>query len=231
MRRISAILILSAMLISAVAPFMGAKDNTIKTDVAAQTETTNQLENQAVDLRIQNAIKSIEEKTTELKNEQANSELEEDEKCSTILNYNDFNVPSNSGFKSFMSYKTITSKSSKQYILQSRYAYTGNYGIRQVNGRYCIAIGTFSNATIGTYVDLILENNSVIPCIIGDFKAETHTDSSNIITTHNGCVSEFIVDKSVLNRTAKQMGDISYCEQNWRSPVVTIRIYEENVFN
>ena len=145
--------------------------------------------------------------------------------------YQEYTIPSNSGFKSYMSYLAITSKSSPQYKLQNQFAYTGQYGIRQVDGRFCVAIGTFSNATVGTYVDLILENGIVIPCIVGDFKANVHTDSSNIITVHNGCVSEFLVDTSSLHTTAKKMGNISYCESGWNSPVKSIRVYDKNVFN
>lgn len=123
-------------------------------------------------------------------------------------------IPQNSGFKSYMSYQAISTTSSPQYVLQTQYAYTGEYGIRQVDGRFCIAIGTFSNAKVGTYVDLVLQNGTVIPCVVGDFKADIHTDSSNMVTLHNGCVSEFIVDKNSLHEIAKKMGDISYCRKD-----------------
>lgn len=144
--------------------------------------------------------------------------------------YTEYQVPSNRGFKSYMSYKAITSKSSPQYKLQS-IAYTGEFGIRQVDGRFCVAIGTFSAATVGTYIDLILENGTVIPCIVGDFKADIHTDSTNKVTSHNGCVSEFLIDKTALYSTAKKIGDISYCKEEWKSPVKIIKVYEKNVFD
>lgn len=133
-------------------------------------------------------------------------------------------VPSNNSFKSFMSYKAITSKSSQQYRLQKS-AYTGEYGIRMINGRFCIALGTGFNISVGTYVDLILENNTVIPCIVGDIKDPKHTKSDNITTITNGCVSEFIVDIKKLDPLAKRMGDISYCNNMWKSSVSKIRIY------
>lgn len=145
--------------------------------------------------------------------------------------YQEYQVPSNRGFKSYMSYKAITSKSSSQYELQNLYVYTGEFGIRQVDGRFCVAIGTFSNAKVGTYIDLILENETVIPCIVADFKDETHTDSTNMLTLHNGCVSEFLVDEESLYSTVKQMGDVSYCKEEWRSPVKIIKVYEKNIFD
>ena len=143
-------------------------------------------------------------------------------------NYIDYSAPVTSGFKSYMPYTAITSYSSPQYKLQQK-AYTGTYGIRQVNGRYCVAIGTGFSSKVGTYFDLILSNGTVIPCIIADVKANQHTDSQNMITVANGCLTEFIVDFGALNSKAKQMGDISYCNDNWKSRVQTVRIYKENI--
>ena len=145
------------------------------------------------------------------------------------LNYRDYTVPITSGFKSYMPYTAITSKSSPQYKLQ-QIAYTGTYGIRQYDNRYCVAIGTAFNADVGTYFDLILANGTVIPCIVADIKADRHTDSNNMVTIANGCLTEFIVDSSTLNRNAKRMGDISYCNEDWDSRVEKIRVYDKNVF-
>ena len=145
------------------------------------------------------------------------------------LDYIEYIAPITSGFKSYMPYTAITSKSSPQYKLQ-QIAYTGTYGIRQYDNRYCVAIGTAFNADVGTYFDLILANGTVIPCIVADIKADRHTDSNNMITIANGCLTEFIVDSSTLNRNAKRMGDISYCNEDWDSRVEKIRVYDKNVF-
>lgn len=162
---------------------------------------------------------------------------EELEKSIGYMNvYEEYVVPINNNFKSYMPYTSITSVTSSQHKLQNQYAYTGDYGIRQVNGRFCIAIGTFSNARVGTYVDLILENEIIIPCIVGDFKANVHTDSSNMVTGHNGCVSEFIVEKERLpyvirNNDNTGTGNMSHCKEEWNSPVEIIKVYEKNVFD
>lgn len=150
--------------------------------------------------------------------------------------YQEYQVSPNRGFKSYMPYTAITSQSSPQYILQNQYAYTGEFGIRKVEDRFCIAIGQLSNARVGTYVDLILENEIVIPCIVGDFKANVHTDSSNMVTGHNGCVSEFIVEKEKLpyvvrNNDNTGTGNMSHCKEEWNSPVKTIKVYEKNIFD
>lgn len=141
--------------------------------------------------------------------------------------YTDYTVPSTTGFKSYMSYKCITAVSSPQYKLQVSEAYTGKYGIRQVNGRYCVAIGSHFTSKIGTWFDLILENGTVIPCILADQKADKDTDGSNIVTQHNGCMSEFVVDDESLVSSAKQQGNVSYCNTEWNSPVAYVRVYEK----
>lgn len=144
--------------------------------------------------------------------------------------YIEYSVPNNDGFKSYMGYKTITSKTSKQYDIQQNYAYTGFYGIRQVNGRYCIALGSYCNASLGQYVDLILANGEIIPCIMAEAKSDAHTDNNNLFTISNNCCSEFIVDTSSLHEDAKQKGNISYCCEEWNSPVTIIKVYDENIY-
>lgn len=143
--------------------------------------------------------------------------------------YEIYDIPEYSGYKSFMGYSKITDVSSLQWLLQDEYAYTGDYGIRMVNGRYCVAIGFAFDPKIGQYFDLILENGTVIPCIISDEKATYDTDEDNIFTSDNGCCTEFVVDTDLLHDRASLMGDISYCDENWMSPVTKIKIYDKNV--
>ena len=88
------------------------------------------------------------------------------------LDYIEYIAPITSGFKSYMPYtksngESIFNKNSNQYKLQQQ-CHTGLYGIRVKDGRYCVAIGTAFNADVGTYFDLILANDTVIPCIVAD---------------------------------------------------------------
>lgn len=149
------------------------------------------------------------------------------EKCK----YQTYSVPDNNGFKSYMPYQAITAINSPQHYLQHNFAYTGNYGIRQIDGRYCVAIGSHFTSKIGQYFDLVLKNGTIIPCVLADQKADEDTDSDNIMTEHNGCVSEFIVNVGSLNKYAKRDGNISSCTDDWNSPVVEIRVYQENILN
>lgn len=135
------------------------------------------------------------------------------------------------GFKSYMSYRKITNKKSRQYILQHTEAYTGTYGIRQVNGRYCVAVGTSVHADIGQYVDIVLDNGTIIPIIVGDIKDDRDTYSDNIVTSANGCCTEFIIDEYELDSKAKRSGDISSCNDSWNTKVQCFKVYDTNIFN
>lgn len=141
--------------------------------------------------------------------------------------YIEYTVPNYSGYKSWMPYTAITSTSSPQYKLQHQYAYTGNYGIRMVDGRYCVAIGSYFHSSIGQYFDLVLANGTIIKCIKGDEKANQDTDSANIFST-NGCCSEFLIDRGSLASSIRLSGDTSSACGKWKSKVVKIRVYKKN---
>lgn len=217
-RRLIAMTILLLSAASCVAPF-GANE-TIKTDVAAQKEfsTKTQVAN------IQPCYIMYETETINIVTQEISPTIDE-------IAYETHQLPETTGFKSYMSYKAITNKKSKQYKLQHEYAYTGNHGIRMYDDRYCIAVGTAYDADVGVYVDLVLENDTVIPCIIADIKADQHTDATNRITKANGCVSEFVVDTKVMHKLAKKLGDISAVDEDWDSPVKEILVYDKNVFD
>lgn len=168
--------------------------------------------------------------TTDTINEQSEMKFETSSETEET-NFEVYKIPNTTGFKSYMDFRTITDKTSNQYKIQSTYAYTGNYGIRMVNDRYCIALGTYYGAEVGQYVDLVLENDVIIHCVLAEIKADEHTDSNNIITLHNGCATEFVVDSDMLVRNVKIIGDISYSDSNWNSPVTEVIVHNENVFN
>ena len=143
--------------------------------------------------------------------------------------YKTYNVKKYSGFKSWMPYN-LFGKSTNQYKLQ-QLAVTGEYGIRYVDEYACIAVGTFANTKIGQRIDLVLENGTIIKCVMADEKSDKHTDSNNMFTINSDCCSEFIIDKSALDINAKRRGDMSYCNEKWNSPVVQFYVYDENVLN
>ena len=153
-----------------------------------------------------------------------------DEECNFVM----YDIPKYKGFKSWMSYKAITDTSSKQYKLQ-QIASTGYAGIRTVNNRYCVAIGTAFNTSIGTYIDLVLEDGFVIPCVVADIKNPKHTDSSNVFTVTGKtketiCCTEFVIDLEKLNVNAMESGNISDCNELWTECVRAIVVYDKSVW-
>lgn len=190
-----------------------------KTNNINNTETTIEETDTSkeVEESIEETIESIEEETTEqIETMSVVQEIEPE----YISKY----VPSNNSFKSYMSYKAITMKSSPQYKLQQT-AYTDMYGLRMVNGRYCIALGTYYTSTIGAKVDVVMANGSILKCIVGDIKANKDTDSQNI-KAQDGSVVEFIIDSSALHPMARRMGNISYAAEKFSGEITEIRVYQ-----
>lgn len=133
--------------------------------------------------------------------------------------------------KSFEDYRKITLTTSKQYRIQQRYAYTDEEtGIRVVDGKYCIGLGSYFTHNIGQYVDLVLANGEVIPCVIGDAKNNLHTNENNSIGL-DGSVAEFIVDKDYLDRHVKSSGNISNVKPEWNSEVIGVRLYDKSLLH
>lgn len=132
-------------------------------------------------------------------------------------------------FKSYMDYRTITDSTSKQYELQSR-SRTGKHGIRTIDGRYAIAIGTGWRIDVGTKVVVELDNGKLLECIVADIKDDAHTDSINktreTYTSDGKLIRnavEFVVCEQSLSDIAKLMGDISYADEAFEGEVVDVR--------
>lgn len=131
-------------------------------------------------------------------------------------------VPKN-GIKCYMSYRAITAKGSPQYKLQHTKAYTDpKTGVRMVDGRYCIAMGSSAATKIGTKIDLIFASGKVVHAILGDQKAGAaggwiHPDGSAV---------EFLVDMGTLPRYARRMGDLSVLKK-FKGRITKIRVYKK----
>ena len=135
-------------------------------------------------------------------------------------------INGHNGMKTFMSYTTITDKTSNQYALQQM-AYTDEMGFRKINSRYCVAIGTAFEVPVGQIFNVELENGEIIPCIVGDIKDDKDTDSSNVFTSQ-GCCLEFIVDIPQLDGIIKTLGDCSSKCDEWNSSCFQYVIYDIN---
>lgn len=139
-----------------------------------------------------------------------------------------YSMPSNSGFKAWMDYRTITNRNSMQYKLQQD-AETDANGLRVYNGRYMVAVGSYFHAPVGTYLDVELADGTMLNCVVGDAKQDRHTDAQNLQTA-NGNIVEFIVDINTLPSSVKSSGNVS-CLTGFDGEVarVTVHTGQEDV--
>lgn len=112
-----------------------------------------------------------------------------------------------------MDYRTITDTSSAQYQLQED-AWTDDNGFRRAaDGSYLIALGTYyTSEECGKRFSIVLEDGLVLDCLVGDIKADCHTDETNRFREVNeelGCILEFIVDVDKIPKQVRVSGDCS----------------------
>lgn len=119
--------------------------------------------------------------------------------------------------KTYMGYQAVTLVASSQYqLLNSSYAFTDEHGLRMYDdgtgARYCVAVGSYYTTTIGQKFDLVMEDGHYVPCILGDAKADVHTNWSNQYGTANGDVVEFIIDNNVYYQVCDMSGTVNWVE-------------------
>lgn len=111
-------------------------------------------------------------------------------------------------FKTYMDYKKITNKSSRQWHLQ-QLAYTDSEGFRKFNDNYLVAVGTYYADEVGKEFRVTLDSGIVFHAMVGDIKQDIHTDANNQYVTINGNILEFIVDVDKLDELTRKLGDVS----------------------
>ncbi len=122
---------------------------------------------------------------------------------------------SNTSMKSYMDYRKITSKTSPQYKFQrSGDVYTDGNGYRRVGDKFIIAVGTYYADKIGTELIIELDSGEEFEAILGDVKANIHTDGKNQQHKVDGSIVEFLVDSKILEPIVKKMGNCSFSEFN-----------------
>ena len=134
-------------------------------------------------------------------------------------------VPSNNSFKSYMDADTITSRNTDQYKLKAKYVIDEQTGIWTVDERYCIAVGSYYTKSIGTYIDVVMENGSTLHCILGECKRNSDTDNTNR-QNPNGSVVEFIVNTSSMPSMVRKMGNCSYACEEMKGEIESIIVYD-----
>lgn len=139
-------------------------------------------------------------------------------------------VPTNvdTSFKSYMDYRTIKDRNSKQYHLQTL-AYTDEEGFRRIDEYYLVAVGTFYSENCGSILEIGFSEGKVITAIVGDIKQDIHTNETNQYAEVVGDlvnIVEFIVDTEKISEKTLYMGDCSYSGMN--GTVKYIKINNDN---
>ena len=114
-------------------------------------------------------------------------------------------------FKAYMDYCTITDTDSVQYAMEQN-AWTDDRGLRRMADDYLVAMGTgWLESGCGERFAVTLENGSEFTVRVGDIKADQHTDKTH---RYRSCESganvlEFIVDTGMLSGEARNAGTVS----------------------
>ena len=124
--------------------------------------------------------------------------------------YNELELPEEADgkFKTYMDYRRITDKTSKQWELQQR-AWTEERGFRKISEHFLVAVGTFYADEVGKELLIEFEDEQQIKAIVGDIKQDKHTDPTNRYVPVNGNIVEFIVDVEKLDPEVIRRGDVS----------------------
>ena len=146
------------------------------------------------------------EETTEDIVEESNMPYEPVETAGEVL-YSDKpnNVPNGQGVcdsakRTYMDYRLVTATNTNNYkVLNSSDSYTdSNTGIRMNDNQICVAVGSYYGLP-GDYIDIVLEDGTVVEAIVADGKADEDTDPTNRYQKYDGSVVELVVDTNVYN--------------------------------
>ena len=98
-------------------------------------------------------------------------------------------------FKSYMRWTALSPKS-KQGKFSAKASPDPETAIMMYNGRYLVALGFAYADYVGQEIDIVMESGQIIPAVIGDFKAEKHTDEHNSTHLWDGSIVEFVVSSN-----------------------------------
>ena len=183
------------------------KNNELNTIINTQEDTINQLSQSNTNLN--SNVKQLKEINSKL---QADNNLLEIRIQELLVDIEKFEkliiTPSYDDFKSYLPYDAITNQTSRQWQLQQQ-ATTNGDGIRCIDGIPMVAVGTGWGLSVGDIALVTCDNGNSFKVIIGDIKADIHTDAVNKTTIVSGCRCEFIVELNKLDPQVKSMGNVA----------------------
>ncbi len=139
----------------------------------------------------------------------------------------------NSNKMTYMDYRAITDTTSKQYALQQDpYCVVDERGFLMYRDNwYVVAMGSYWGK-IGDKFIVRLDNGTIIPVIMGDYKANVDTDEEHYAYAKDGHVLEFLIDtssSSMINSNAVYYGLINQAFPEFDSKIVSITKMVETV--
>lgn len=141
----------------------------------------------------------------------------EDEKGITI------EVPEGLGnVHTYMGWQMITAKSSKQYKLREAAGMNfDDEGFAKIGDRYVIACTT-TYGNVGDFIDVHMEDGSVLKCVIGDIKNQNDAGCTKWGHNNGDCIIEFVVDKDSWyknGRGAHSNPGTANCHPEWNQEI------------
>ena len=168
----------------------------------------------------------------------------------------DVDNPSKHTKKIYTEYTAVTKKSSLQYELLNMdidgdgvvdRLYDKVSGVRVVidqygTTRFCVAVGTYwADGEIGRFIDFVMDNGNVIPCITCDVKQDIHTmgekgkygyianDLIEFYTdpTARGYVDSYIDENGNVVKLRYYAGDVSTTREDFAGAVRKVVVYDD----
>lgn len=135
------------------------------------------------------------------------------------VTYTALSVPNiNSSFKTWMPYQIWeenNATNSTQYKFFKKWGWVDNQGFVRCSAErdlgieddyYMVALGSYYGTSLGTKYKITLDTGNVFYAILGEFKANIHTNSTHQYSPRNNDVVEFVIDETTLNPTVKSAG-------------------------
>lgn len=143
----------------------------------------------------------------------------------TTNDYSYYEIPEgDTNFYAYMDWTAVTDHNSPQYNLLSK-GWTDSQGIRRVGDDVCIALGTYYTDTVGDRFIITTDMGNSYTAIVGDIKADCHTDSKNQYRwagNNSKNVVEFIVDTNSLDYAVRTSGNIG-TYNNYSGQIISIK--------
>lgn len=187
----------------------------VKENHTYETALGNIEENASLGIEAYDEEKELKEARQKEESERLDEEIEEK---NMVINES-ANVPNEdpmcrSYAFSYMYGMNITSVNSMQYkFIHSGSVMPDDNGyLIDSDGRYLVAVGTYFANNIGDKIDILFDDGTILKCVVGDFKADRHTDETHryykgyldedgAFHQGDGSVLEFILDYDTWNNT------------------------------